>query len=44
MERVQKARLHAMEVGEAAALLKSSKENDIEEDDDDDESHDTPKT
>ncbi|KAK3322235.1 hypothetical protein B0H66DRAFT_195383 [Apodospora peruviana] len=35
-EREQKQRLHAMEVGEAAALLKSGKET--EDDDDDDES------
>lgn len=43
MEREQKARLHAMEVGEAAALLKSGKKDEVEEDDDDDEG-DTPKT
>jgi hypothetical protein len=38
LEREQKQRLHAMEVGEAAALLKSGKQ--IEDDDDDDESLD----
>ncbi|KAK0623486.1 hypothetical protein B0T14DRAFT_516359 [Immersiella caudata] len=38
MEREQKARLHAMEVGEAKALLKSAKDDEVEEDDDDDES------
>jgi hypothetical protein len=37
LEREQKERLHAMEVGEAAALLKSGKTDDLEEDDDDDE-------
>ncbi|KAK4044695.1 hypothetical protein C8A01DRAFT_31194 [Parachaetomium inaequale] len=34
----QKERLHAMEVGEAAALLKSGKAEELEDDDDDDES------
>jgi len=38
LERQQKERLHAMEVGEAAALLKSGKSNQDEDDDDDDES------
>lgn len=38
LEREQKERLHAMEVGEAAALLKSGKSNQDEEEDDDDES------
>lgn len=35
MDREQKRRLHAMEVGEAAALLKSGQSRAIEEDDDD---------
>ncbi|KAL2164323.1 hypothetical protein VTH06DRAFT_3539 [Thermothelomyces fergusii] len=34
----QKERLHAMEVGEAAALLKSGQSKELEEDEDDDES------
>jgi hypothetical protein len=34
----QKERLHAMEVGEAAALLKSGKAKEMEDEDDDDES------
>jgi len=38
IEREQKRRLHAMEMGEAAALLKSGMSKDVEEDDDDDES------
>lgn len=33
----QKERLHAMEVGEAAALLKSGKSGSLEDDDDDDD-------
>jgi hypothetical protein len=33
----QKERLHAMEVGEAAALLKSGKAEELEDDDDDDD-------
>ncbi|KAL2169753.1 hypothetical protein VTG60DRAFT_5649 [Thermothelomyces hinnuleus] len=36
----QKERLHAMEVGEAAALLKSGQSKELEEDEDDDESQD----
>ncbi|KAK4252166.1 hypothetical protein C7999DRAFT_10222 [Corynascus novoguineensis] len=35
----QKERLHAMEVGEAAALLKSGQSKELEEDEEDDESH-----
>jgi Universal stress protein family len=49
LEREQKKRLHAMEVGEAAALLKSGKSKDDEDDEDDDEesrerSDDKPKS
>ncbi|KAK0646539.1 hypothetical protein B0T16DRAFT_330251 [Cercophora newfieldiana] len=47
MEREQKARLHAMEVGEAKALLKSGKEDDVEEESDEESQErtgDTPKT
>lgn len=36
----QKERLHEMEVGEAAALLKSGQSKELEEDDDDDDSQD----
>ncbi|KAL2135451.1 hypothetical protein VTI74DRAFT_8437 [Chaetomium olivicolor] len=42
LERQKKERLHAMEVGEAAALLKSGKTKQIEEDEDDDESLERP--
>jgi nucleotide-binding universal stress UspA family protein len=41
LEREQKERLHAMEVGEAAALLKSGKSEELDDDDDDDESRGT---
>jgi nucleotide-binding universal stress UspA family protein len=44
LEREQKQRLHDMEVGEAAALLKSGKTEELDDDDDDDESRETGDT
>ncbi|KAK4152868.1 hypothetical protein C8A00DRAFT_15874 [Chaetomidium leptoderma] len=40
LEREQKERLHAMEVGEAAALLKSGKSEELDNDEDDDDDDD----
>jgi nucleotide-binding universal stress UspA family protein len=42
LERQQKERLHAMEVGEAAALLKSGKAEQLEDEDEDDDPQDRP--